>query len=135
METKRKTNTYQQVMHTHFLHPRFMLAINLCIMIEEKKPYLALQNAAYELNVSISYVEQIARVLREHGILASQRGPGGGAYLAKPLDEIKISDLAEALIPEPQNKYEKRLFKFAKKSITPLTLWHIWKNHNPFNDT
>lgn len=135
MHKQTKTKLYQQVMNTHFLHPRVTIAINLCIMVEENRPYYALHNAAMEMGLSISYIEQIARVLREHGILASQRGPGGGAYLAKPLDQITILDLADALIPEPDNKYEKRLFKFARQSIRPLTLWHLWKNHNPFTDT
>lgn len=134
METTRGKN-YEQVIQTYFVHPRFTLAINLCILMEENKPYFALHNAAIQMRVSISYVEQIARVLREHGILASQRGPGGGAYLAKPLNEITIVDLATALIPEPIDKYEKRLYRFAKKSIYKVTLWDLWKNHNPINDT
>jgi len=122
-------------MNTYFLHPRFSIAIHLCINIAENPPYFALHNAAIKMGLSVSYVEQIARVLREHGILASQRGPNGGAYLTKPLDQISIVDVANVMIPEPEDIYERRLFKFAKKTIRPLTLWHLWKNHNPFNDT
>jgi len=135
MAKEPRTNLHQQVMNTYFLHPRLSIAIGLCIKIGENRPYYALHNAAIEMGISVSYVEQIARVLREHGILASQRGPGGGAYLTKPLEQITVIDLANAMIPEPDDLYEKRLFRFAKQTIKPLTLWHLWKNHNPFNDT
>lgn len=124
----RKT-TYENIRETYFLHPRLMIAINLLIKIADTNPYLRLQSAAEDLGISISYVEQIARVMRENEIIASQRGPGGGAYLIEPLNKITMADLLDMFIPVPDDPIEAKLFRYAKKTCGGINLEKIWKSH------
>jgi Rrf2 family iron-sulfur cluster assembly transcriptional regulator len=47
--------------------------------------------------ISLSYLEQLFRKLRENGLVDSVRGPGGGYRLAKPTGEITISHIMHAV--------------------------------------
>lgn len=46
-----------------------------------------------EIGVSTSYLEQIARILKQKGLIASVMGPGGGCYLTRTVQDIKIKDI------------------------------------------
>lgn len=46
-----------------------------------------------EIGVSTSYLEQIARILRQAGLIASVMGPGGGYHLTRTVQDIKIKDI------------------------------------------
>ena len=46
-----------------------------------------------ELQVSVSYLEQLFAKLRRNDIVSSTRGPGGGYRLAKPASEISIAEI------------------------------------------
>ncbi len=47
--------------------------------------------------ISLSYLEQLFRRLRENGLVRSVRGPGGGYLLAKGDDEISVADIIRAV--------------------------------------
>ncbi len=47
--------------------------------------------------ISLSYLEQLFRCLREGGLVTSVRGPGGGYKLARPASEIVVSDVIKAV--------------------------------------
>jgi len=47
--------------------------------------------------ISLSYLEQLFRKLRESGLVDSIRGPGGGYLLAKQPHEITISEIMHAV--------------------------------------
>jgi Rrf2 family iron-sulfur cluster assembly transcriptional regulator len=53
-------------------------------------PLSEIANAAV---ISISYLEQLFAGLRRNGLVRSYRGPGGGYILARPMNEIKISEI------------------------------------------
>lgn len=46
--------------------------------------------------ISPRYIEQIFQKLKRAGIIKSVRGPSGGYYLAKKLDEITVGDIVRA---------------------------------------
>ena len=46
--------------------------------------------------ISPRYIEQIFQKLKKAGIVKSIRGPSGGYYLAKKLDEIRVGDIVRA---------------------------------------
>lgn len=50
--------------------------------------------------ISLSYLEQLFGRLRRSGLVASVRGPGGGYCLARPVDEVTVSDIVRA-VDEP----------------------------------
>ncbi len=48
-------------------------------------------------NIPESYLEQLLATLRRAGFVRSVRGPQGGHALARPPDEIKVSEVIRAL--------------------------------------
>lgn len=61
---------------------------------------VTLADIAERQEISLSYLEQLFAKLRRHELVASVRGPGGGYRLARPCDEIRISDIILA-VDEP----------------------------------
>ncbi len=47
--------------------------------------------------ISLSYLEQLFRRLRESGLVKSVRGPGGGYLLAKEAIDISVADIIRAV--------------------------------------
>jgi len=47
--------------------------------------------------ISLSYLEQLFRRLREAGLVSSVRGPGGGYVLARTAAEISVADVIRAV--------------------------------------
>lgn len=47
--------------------------------------------------ISLSYLEQLFRCLREAGLVSSVRGPGGGYLLAQSADEISVANIVRAV--------------------------------------
>jgi Rrf2 family protein len=52
---------------------------------------------AKELNISGPSVAQIVHRLRKAGLLSARRGPSGGVGLARPADEITVSQVVHAI--------------------------------------
>lgn len=63
---------------------------------ENGTPVLISEIAASE-NISQKFLESILLSLKKNGILASKKGKGGGYYLRKSSDEIKISEVIRIL--------------------------------------
>lgn len=49
--------------------------------------------------VPAAYLSKVLQQLRQHDIVLSQRGVGGGMRLARPADELTILDVANAVEP------------------------------------
>lgn len=47
--------------------------------------------------ISLSYLEQLFRRLRENGLVTSVRGPGGGYLLAKDAADISVAEIIRAV--------------------------------------
>jgi Rrf2 family protein len=63
---------------------------------EDNIPVLISEIAVSE-NISQKFLESILLSLKKNGILASKKGKGGGYYLRKNSDEIKISEVIRIL--------------------------------------
>lgn len=61
-----------------------------------KKP-LQLKIIAQRQDISVKYLEQLITVLKSAGFVRSVRGSKGGYILAKPGDQIKLSDVFRCL--------------------------------------
>jgi Rrf2 family protein len=64
---------------------------------------ISLREVAGTQDVSKGYLEQIAPLLLNAGLIRSVRGPGGGYYLAREPEGINLMQILEALegYPEP----------------------------------
>ncbi|HTK83711.1 MAG TPA: Rrf2 family transcriptional regulator [Patescibacteria group bacterium] len=59
---------------------------------------------AAALNISVSYVEKLARDLGRAGLIKAERGVYGGFRLNKPLEEISVAAVADAVDVGPPNE-------------------------------
>jgi Rrf2 family protein len=58
---------------------------------------LQIKVIAERQNISNKYLEQLIAIIKTAGIVRSIRGPHGGYVLAKPPQDIKLSDIFKAL--------------------------------------
>jgi Rrf2 family iron-sulfur cluster assembly transcriptional regulator len=56
-----------------------------------------LQEIAQRQEISLSYLEQLFARLRAAGLVAGVRGPGGGYRLARPAQQVRISEIIAAV--------------------------------------
>lgn len=63
---------------------------------------VALADVAERQEISLSYLEQLFGKLRRAGLVKSVRGPGGGYLLSRSAEDIRISDVIQA-VDEPIN--------------------------------
>lgn len=58
---------------------------------------LQIKTIAERQNISIKYLEQLIAIVKTAGIVRSIRGPHGGYLLARPPQDIRLSDIFRAL--------------------------------------
>jgi Rrf2 family iron-sulfur cluster assembly transcriptional regulator len=60
-----------------------------------------LKKVSEEEQIPESYLAKIFQVFVQRGILDSKKGPNGGFYLARKLDDISVGKIVECLEGEP----------------------------------
>ena len=88
----------------------------------EKQP-VPLMEIARSGNISLSYLEQLFAGLRKNGLVKSYRGPGGGYVLAKPANDICVSEIldsAEDCVPAKRSAKEQDPASFGNKQTHQL---------------
>ncbi len=58
---------------------------------------VALGEISERQDISLAYLEQLFVRLRRAGLVTSIRGPGGGYHLARPAEEIRVSEVMTAV--------------------------------------
>lgn len=76
---------------------RFAVAAMIDLALREKSGPVPLNAIGARLQISLSYLEQLFSKLRQHGLVDSTRGPGGGYTLAKPEQVISVADIISAV--------------------------------------
>lgn len=79
---------------------RFAVTAMLDLALRGGKNPVTLAGISERQDISLSYLEQLFSRLRRHELVESVRGPGGGYYLAKPLDDVSVADIIRA-VDEP----------------------------------
>ena len=71
------------------------LAFHAMILLSTKssEQQLSVQELAATLHVSDNHLSKVMQRLSKAGLVGSRRGPHGGFYLAKPAEEIPLSDI------------------------------------------
>jgi len=84
---------------------RYALQLALYVARAESMGTVAVRYVAEAQDISVKYLEQLARALVGAGVLQSVRGKGGGYKLAKPADQITAGDVLRAvegdMVPVP----------------------------------
>lgn len=78
------------------LSNRGRYAVLTMIEIATTQSPLALHVISDRINVSKSYLEQLASPLRQHGLIDAVKGPHGGYVLARDATKITIADIVAA---------------------------------------
>lgn len=76
---------------------RIAIAALMDIAAHEIERPVSLASVAARRGISLSYLEQLFRRLRLHGLVGSTRGPGGGYRLNKHLASVTVADIIDAV--------------------------------------
>lgn len=76
---------------------RFAVTAMLDLALRQGEGPVTLAGISERQKISLSYLEQLFGKLRRHALVESVRGPGGGYYLAKNLDEVAVADIIQAV--------------------------------------
>lgn len=76
---------------------RYAVTAILDVALHSGSGPVPLADVAERQNLSLSYLEQLFARLRQHGLVRSSRGPGGGYRLSRPADEISVAEVILAV--------------------------------------
>ena len=79
---------------------RFAGTAMIDLALRQHEGPVTLAGIAERQSISLSYLEQLFGKLRRNQLVASVRGPGGGYCLAKPLENVSVADIIQA-VDEP----------------------------------
>ena len=72
---------------------RFAVTAMIDVALREDRGPVSLSAISERHQISLSYLEQLFSKLRQHQLVESTRGPGGGYTLAKKASEITVADI------------------------------------------
>lgn len=76
---------------------RFAVAAMIDLALREQSGPVPLNSIGARLQISLSYLEQLFSKLRQHQLVDSLRGPGGGYTLGRPAHAISVADIIGAV--------------------------------------
>ena len=76
---------------------RFAITAMIDLALREKGYPVPLSDLALRHGISLSYLEQVFAKLRQHSLVESTRGPGGGYALGFRGDSITVADIIGAI--------------------------------------
>lgn len=79
-------------------HRAMIAMIHLALHDHEGPTKLA--EISRNMNISMSYLEQLFSGLRAAGLIAGVKGPGGGYYLGRRADQINIAEIVRIVEDE-----------------------------------
>jgi Rrf2 family protein len=112
-------------------------AIEVCVFLASQRSlgYVTTTELSPRLGLSISYLENILKPLKEHDIVTAMKGPGGGYMIRGDVSLLSVWDIAavfectfkEALLsdevePVPVASYELGLEQIVKDTLSNFTL-------------
>jgi len=79
---------------------RFAVTAMVDLAMQGGRGPVTLASISERQRISLSYLEQLFGKLRRNNLVESVRGPGGGYYLARVANKIKVSEIVVA-VDEP----------------------------------
>lgn len=76
---------------------RFAVTAMIDLSLRQHTGPVTLAGIADRQHISLSYLEQLFGKLRRNHLVASVRGPGGGYCLAKPMTQVSVADIIQAV--------------------------------------
>lgn len=72
---------------------RYALRLMVCVASQGEERKTSLREVSESEDISLKYLEQLARPLVQGGLLRSVRGKGGGYQLGRPASQITAGDV------------------------------------------
>jgi Rrf2 family iron-sulfur cluster assembly transcriptional regulator len=82
---------------------RFAVTAMMDVALREGFGPVPLTDIASRQHISLSYLEQLFSKLRQHGLVTSIRGPGGGYCIGSQIDSVTVADIICAVEEPPSN--------------------------------
>lgn len=76
---------------------RYAVTAMLDLALHSGQGPVSLADISGRQEISLSYLEQLFSKLRQHSLVRSVRGPGGGYCLNKPLEELFVAHIIDAV--------------------------------------
>jgi Rrf2 family iron-sulfur cluster assembly transcriptional regulator len=76
---------------------RFAVTAMIDMGLRQHQGPVSLAAISQRQHISISYLEQIFSNMRQHGLVESTRGPGGGYTLNRDAQDISVADIIHAV--------------------------------------
>jgi Rrf2 family iron-sulfur cluster assembly transcriptional regulator len=76
---------------------RFAVTAMIDMGLRQNRGPVSLAAISKRQHISISYLEQIFSKMREHGLVESTRGPGGGYSLSRDANHISVAHIINAV--------------------------------------
>jgi Rrf2 family iron-sulfur cluster assembly transcriptional regulator len=76
---------------------RFAVTAMIEVALYQRQGPVPLSDIAARQQISLSYLEQMFSKLRQHGLVESTRGPGGGYSLGESAASITVADIIRAV--------------------------------------
>lgn len=91
----------------YLLRDQTFIGLDICVAIarapNHKRGASQLQG---ETGFSLSYIEMVARTLKDKEIIETARGPSGGYFLTRPPEDITVAEIINATLhPEDRGGY------------------------------
>lgn len=110
---------------------RFAVTAMIDVALRERLGPVPLSDIAVRQQISLSYLEQMFSKLRQHGLVESTRGPGGGYALGHRADNITVADIISAVEGGIDTSDEgKRLAHNVGQDMTQEMTQDLWDSLN-----
>lgn len=76
---------------------RYAVTAMLDLALHSESGPVSLADISRRQEISLSYLEQLFAKLRQNDLVCSVRGPGGGYKLKRPLDEVFVAQIIDAV--------------------------------------
>ncbi len=76
---------------------RYAVTAMLDLALHGEKGPISLAGISKRQEISLSYLEQLFAKLRQHQLVSSVRGPGGGYKLSRNADDIFVAQIIDAV--------------------------------------
>ena len=105
-------------------------AIELCVLLagQRGEGYLTTTDLSPRLGLSISYLENILKPLKDNGLVLSMKGPGGGYMIRGDVSLISIWDVASVFeksvvdTASSENPHVHELYELELEQVVMKTL-------------
>jgi len=76
---------------------RYAVTAMLDLALHPEQGPVSLSDISQRQGISLSYLEQLFSKLRRDALVKSVRGPGGGYQLGRPIDDIYVAQIMDAV--------------------------------------